>query len=228
MPMVEEKPSPIPGLSDFSRSVNIHPPLKAKALNKPKAILNTCRFIEIFAVIITCIVLVHQSSVLVKQVKESKLTRDLQVAGILREHYQTINKVLVEHDSARDAFGLKPEGVMAYMLLAEYDSLFQMFDEDMIGLEKWNSIVEPLISTQMTQNKKIPIEATLRGDRTGRSAGFLKYVEACVYENFSNPPSTPKDLQKVRERACPPERDPLAPPQALRPVAERWVVLAGP
>lgn len=188
----------------YSMSVNaITTGATANKLKRVKLAINLLRFIEVLTVVITCLILVkqtqllvQQTQVLVKQGEESRLSNKMQVASYLREHYQTINKVLAEHREARDAFGLDIKKVMAYMLLAEYDNIFQMFEEGMIDDRKWQ-ILEPFIRNQM-KDDKLPIR-TLWGnlaDRGARSPGFEDYVAVCVYPDSHAFPAISNGMEK--------------------------------
>ncbi|MGZ8898323.1 MAG: hypothetical protein ACXW1Q_08440 [Halobacteriota archaeon] len=196
--MVEEKVSAVSGLSD-SMSVNATTGVTANRLKRVKLAISLLRFIEVLAVVLTCLILVkqtqllvQQTQVLVKQGEESRLSNKMQVASYLREHYQTINKVLAEHSEARDAFGLDIKKVMAYMLLAEYDNIFQMFEDGMIDDRKWQ-ILEPFIRNQMNDDK-LPIRTLWSNlaDRGARSPGFEDYVEVCVYSGLHALPAMNK------------------------------------
>lgn len=189
----------------------------ANKRNKLKVFVHSLRFVEVLSVLITCFFVLQQTRIMSRQteamalqIQENAISNKLQVDQFLREHYQTINKVLAEQPEARNAFGLSIQQVMSYMLLADYDHIYQMFEEKMIDNNKW-TMLEHFIRNFMTESK-LPIKAIWIGDRGARSPGFESYVEACVYsELYESPDMNPnmdgmKETSKLRGRLTTRER----------------------
>jgi hypothetical protein len=80
-------------------------------------------------------------------------------------------------------FGLEMDQVMAYMLLADYDHIYQMFEEKMIDGKKWN-MLEHFMRSRMKSSKSIRTIWSSE-DRSARSPGFEDYMETCVYSLYS-------------------------------------------
>lgn len=212
--MSEEKNSEYPGLSDsmWMKPITMEQNGSARRRKAGKLFANSCRTIEIVVLVLTCIYLAIQTNTMVaqsqwaasqtatmaeqskimsqqyqtmiEQTKQNSLTNKLTAATFLREHYQTINKVLAEQPEARKALKLDIKKVLAYMLITDYDNIHQMYKGDVIDKSKWR-MLEPFIRQTMIEQSNIRYLWYKPGNR-GRSAGFKDYVDACVYYNAPN------------------------------------------
>jgi hypothetical protein len=199
MIMVQEKVSADSGLSDTISARAIAFGVTANKRNCLKWLGHSLRLFEVLAVLITCLFMFDQTKSLAEQTKENTLSNKLQVAQVLRDHYQTINKVLAEQPIARRAFRLSINQVMAYMLLADYDHIYQMYQEKMIDQTKWN-VLDRFIRSQMNDSN-LPIKKiwSSKKKRGARSPGFEKYVEACVYSDLYDSPAMNAGIDDIKK-----------------------------
>jgi hypothetical protein len=194
--------SSAPSDSMGAKALAIATSVRANKHSKLKLFVHLLRFFESFAVAVTCYFVIEQTKEMVQQTNENRVTSKVAVTNFLREHYQTINKVLAEQEKARSELGLSINEVIGYMLISDYDTIYQMHNEGMIEDGKWK-VLDHFIRQQMNDSKwQIKKLWRAPGNR-GRSPDFQAYVEACVYSDYYDSWLTTRQLIKEQKTRCP-------------------------
>lgn len=88
-----------------------------------------------------------------KNIKEIERGFDLESHATIQNHKQRINQILFEDDTgiAKNTFDLEKKDVLAYIIINDYESLFDMRCEELIGDSSWKEI-ERIIYDTMNSN----------------------------------------------------------------------------
>lgn len=167
----------VPSDNSFPKKKNFPP---VSLTEKVQTIANS---ISSIASLIMIFFIALQTKSMNENIREIERGFNLESLEAIQEHKQRVNQILIEDNSgmAKSTFNLEKKDILGYIILNDYESLFNMRCEGLITDSSWEEI-ERMINNTMQGASMINFWKT--NPKIG--ANFRKYVNNLTVGRGSN------------------------------------------